>query len=130
MDKKVAYAVGLILAICILLLVLAPNTKAQTHPTWIGEDLTTGTTDVLVDGTTPSVTPITSLQVIETTSWVGTFWGRDHNGDLVRVCPMYGASSVAADTTIAPPVGAYFIFPATGIEEIRTVSGTATFWGE
>ncbi len=127
MDKKLAYAIGLIFAVCVLLLIFVPGTEAQTHPTWIGKDLTTGTTDLLSDGTSPTPVPVKSLQVIETTSWVGSFWARNYNGDLVRVCPMYGAGT---DTTITPPVGAFFVFQSAGIEEIRTVSGTATFWGE
>lgn len=123
MTKRVAYAIGAILLACVLFLFFAPNTEAQTHPVWVGNDMTTGTT---YTNAAPVESGLTYLQVTESSSWVATFWGYVGT-DTIRISPMVSSTS---DTTLALPVGAELRFSSVRLSEIRTISGTATAWGE
>jgi len=135
MSKKLIWSMAIVLVVA-LGLIIAGQSEGQTHPTWVGVDVTTGTTDVTADGAATGG-PLSYIQAVESTSWTGSFWGISPvTNSLIRILPLYStgtdttASGAPADTTITMVTGAAFQFSGIGVTEIRTVSGIATFWGE
>jgi len=129
MNRKTMVIILVSLLVAVVLLVAGRNSEAVTSPKWVGNDITTGKT-AIADSVYEASVALSMIQVIETSSWKGSFWGRNRSvsdSTWVQITPTKASDG---DTTLAPPAGAFFYFNSIRLEVIVTESGTATFWGE
>jgi len=96
-----------------------------TYPTWKGVMSGAGVTPTYK--VTPGDNPLIFIQVMTTTDWTGSFWGKEFDGTMVQITPSF---STDADTSLTPGANVHFEFPDIKCEWIQTHSGDAEMWGE